>query len=115
MTSLRTLLIPAILLAATAAAVRADTTYSKEISRLYRAKCEMCHRDGDIAPFSLNSYDAAMTWSDDIRRVLRIGQGIHQHRHLTPFHFRKDWNPMYLLRRTPMNRVRSASPQLRCP
>jgi mono/diheme cytochrome c family protein len=45
-------------------------TYSKEISRIFAAKCQICHRDGDIAPFALNGYDSAVTWSDDIARVL---------------------------------------------
>ena len=51
-----------------------DPTYSKDISRIYRAKCEMCHREGDIAPFALNNFDAATTWSSDIRRVLTRGE-----------------------------------------
>ncbi|MBV8821112.1 MAG: hypothetical protein JO022_22335 [Acidobacteriaceae bacterium] len=48
-------------------------TYAKEVSRIIQAKCQMCHRDGDIAPFSLNNYDDAVTWSDDIKRVLNLG------------------------------------------
>jgi len=49
----------------------ADVTYTKEISRLFQAKCQGCHRAGDIAPFALDSYDAAKTWGDDIQRVVR--------------------------------------------
>src|SRR6266436_5274451 len=48
-------------------------TYSKEISRIFQAKCEICHREGDVAPFVLNGYDSAVTWADDIKRVLKDG------------------------------------------
>jgi len=49
----------------------ADVTYSKEIARLYQAKCQGCHRAGDIGPFALDSYQAAITWGEDIQRVVR--------------------------------------------
>ena len=45
-------------------------TYSKEVSRIFQAKCQICHRDGDIAPFALNSYDDAAAWAPDIQRVI---------------------------------------------
>ncbi|MBI2688904.1 MAG: hypothetical protein HYX27_21590 [Acidobacteria bacterium] len=51
--------------------VNAEVTYSKEIARLYMAKCQGCHRAGDIAPFALDSYSAATTWGDDIQRVVK--------------------------------------------
>ena len=49
----------------------AQPTYSKEISRLFQAKCQGCHREGDIAPFALDSYSASQSWGEDIQRVLR--------------------------------------------
>lgn len=48
-------------------------TYSKEVSRIMQAKCQLCHRPNDIAPFALMSYDDAQTWSDDIKRVITEG------------------------------------------
>jgi hypothetical protein len=72
MTSRTRFVVSSVALLASVAAY-ADTTYSKDISRIYRAKCELCHREGDIAPFALSNYDAAMTWSADIARVLRTG------------------------------------------
>ena len=62
-----------VILAALALAplAKAEITYSKEISRLYQAKCQGCHRAGDIAPFALDSYEAAKTWGEDIQRVVR--------------------------------------------
>lgn len=45
-------------------------TYSKEVSRIFQAKCQQCHRDNDIAPFALKDYDTALAWSEDIKRVV---------------------------------------------
>jgi hypothetical protein len=48
-------------------------TYSNEIARIYQAKCQTCHHDGDIAPFSLNNYDDAVTWASDTRGTIING------------------------------------------
>lgn len=48
-------------------------TYSKEVSRILQAKCEICHREGDVAPFALNGYDSAVAWAADIQRTLEAG------------------------------------------
>lgn len=48
-------------------------TYSKDISRIYQAKCQICHRDGDVAPFALNNYDDAVTWAFDTARAVSRG------------------------------------------
>jgi hypothetical protein len=45
-------------------------TYSNEVSRIFQAKCQICHRTGDIAPFALENYERAVVWSEDIARVL---------------------------------------------
>jgi mono/diheme cytochrome c family protein len=48
-------------------------TYSQEISRIFQAKCQTCHRDGDIAPFALATYDDAVTWAQDIQTSVSNG------------------------------------------
>src|SRR5690348_10110035 len=55
------------------AAAAQGPTYSKDIAPIYQAKCQICHHDGDVAPFSLNNYDDALTWAFDTRRVLLQG------------------------------------------
>lgn len=45
-------------------------TYDREVSRIFQAKCQQCHRDNNIAPFALKDYDTAVAWSLDIQRVL---------------------------------------------
>src|SRR5260370_4976028 len=48
-------------------------TYAKDVSRIYQAKCQICHRDGDVAPVSLNNYDDATAHALDTRRVILDG------------------------------------------
>lgn len=38
-------------------------TYYEDIKPLVDAKCGNCHRDGGIAPFSLETYEQAKTWA----------------------------------------------------
>jgi hypothetical protein len=47
-----------------------QVTYTRDISRVFQAKCQQCHREGDIAPFALDSYEAAITWGEDIQRAV---------------------------------------------
>lgn len=48
-------------------------TYAKEVAPIIAAKCHICHRDGDIAPFSLNTYDDAVAWSADMQTQITNG------------------------------------------
>ena len=41
------------------AALAADPTWSREVSRIVQEKCQSCHRAGDIAPFALMTYEDA--------------------------------------------------------
>jgi hypothetical protein len=51
----------------------AQATWAKEVSRIVDAKCAQCHRAGDIAPFPLTSFQNAVDYSADIRRVVDEG------------------------------------------
>jgi hypothetical protein len=62
------LVLPLLLLVATSSF--GQTTYSRDISRIFQEKCQQCHREGDIGPFALNSYEAAMTWGEDIQSAI---------------------------------------------
>jgi hypothetical protein len=63
-------LLPAAALLALATPGFAQPTFSKEVSRIMQAKCGQCHREGDIAPFSVATYDVVSAWAEDIRRVI---------------------------------------------
>lgn len=47
-----------------------DITYSNQIARIFNKRCVECHRDGEIAPFTLTSYDDVIGWEDTIVEVI---------------------------------------------
>ncbi len=49
----------------------AEVTYANQISRIMNAHCVECHRDGEIAPFSLTSYDETVGWGEMIAEVVQ--------------------------------------------
>ncbi len=48
-----------------------SVTYSKQIVRLFNQHCVFCHREGQIAPFALESYDDAAGWAEMINEVVQ--------------------------------------------
>jgi peroxiredoxin/mono/diheme cytochrome c family protein len=60
---------------------RADAavTYSKQVARILRDRCVACHRDGEIAPFALDTYRQAAGWAGMIDEVVQAGR-------MTPWH-----------------------------
>src|SRR5438874_3103376 len=48
----------------------AQTTYTRDVAKIMQVKCQQCHRPNDVAPFTLMTYDDAVTYADDIKRVL---------------------------------------------
>jgi hypothetical protein len=69
--SLRPQVVIAFLL--TAAAAFGQPTFTREISRILQGKCQQCHRPGDIAPMELATYEQAVDWAADIKRVVNEG------------------------------------------
>jgi len=51
-----------------------DVTYSNQISRLIQQRCVECHREGEIAPFPLSSYEEVVGWGETIREVVDQGR-----------------------------------------
>lgn len=45
-------------------------TYSNQIARIFQKRCEECHRSGEIAPFTLQSYDDVVGWGEMIGEVV---------------------------------------------
>src|SRR4051794_122778 len=60
----------AVLLLAFAAVASAETTYTRDISRIIQSKCQQCHRPNDIAPFALMTYDDLVIYAPDIKDAL---------------------------------------------
>jgi len=53
---------------------QSGVTWSKEISRIFQRRCQQCHREGEIAPFPLMTYDDVEGWAPMIREVIQIGR-----------------------------------------
>jgi len=47
-----------------------DVTYSNQISRVFQKHCVECHRDGEIGPFPMTSYDEVVGWGEMIQEVI---------------------------------------------
>ena len=55
--------------AASAGAAPADeVTFSKDVAPILRQRCEACHREGQMAPMSLVTYEEVRPWARAIRR-----------------------------------------------
>lgn len=48
-----------------------DVTYTNQIARIMNKHCVECHREGELAPFALTSYDDVAGWAETIREVIR--------------------------------------------
>jgi peroxiredoxin len=42
-------------------------TYHRDVLPILQNHCQQCHRPGEIGPFSLMTYQQAVTWADDIK------------------------------------------------
>ena len=52
----------------------AQVTYARQVSRILQKRCVECHREGEIAPFALTTYDEVFGWAEMIDEV------VHQNR-----------------------------------
>ena len=48
-----------------------NVTYSNQIVRIFNKRCVECHRSGEVAPFTLTSYNDVIGWEDTILEVIR--------------------------------------------
>lgn len=51
-----------------------SVTFSNQIARILNRNCVECHREGEIAPFSLTSYDEVVGWGDTMLEVIQDGR-----------------------------------------
>jgi peroxiredoxin len=58
-------------------------TYSNQISRILQKRCVNCHRDGEIAPFTLIDYDEVVGWAEMIAEVI-------EEQRMPPWHATQD-------------------------
>jgi peroxiredoxin len=51
-----------------------DVTYTNQVARIMQDRCVECHRSGEVAPFTLLSYDDVIGWADTICEVIDEGR-----------------------------------------
>ncbi|MGD9645206.1 MAG: redoxin domain-containing protein, partial [Pirellulales bacterium] len=49
-------------------------TYANQISRIFQNRCQSCHREGEIGPFAMSSYDEVVGWAPMIGEVVSEGR-----------------------------------------
>lgn len=47
-----------------------EVTYSNQIARIFQDRCVECHREGQIGPFPLTTYEEVLGWGEMIREVV---------------------------------------------
>ena len=65
-------------------------TYSEHVASILQSRCQSCHREGDIGPFALESFDDADAWADAIREVVTEGLMPPWHANSPHGHFKND-------------------------
>lgn len=51
-----------------------DVTYSNQIARILNQRCVQCHREGQIGPMPLTSYDEVLGWGEMMREVVNANR-----------------------------------------
>ena len=60
-----------------AQATAADpVTFTKDVAPILQRSCQVCHRDGSIAPMSLLTYEDARPWARARPSLLRAGRSL---------------------------------------
>lgn len=52
--------------------VQTGPTFSKEVVRIFQKSCQTCHHPGDIAPFSMMTYQETRPWAKSIREQVLL-------------------------------------------
>jgi len=57
-----------------ASAGKSEVTFTKDIAPIFQAKCETCHRPGEMAPMPLITYKQVRPWAKDIQQRVSTRQ-----------------------------------------
>lgn len=60
-------------------AASGEVTYYRDITPIFQQHCQNCHRQGQVAPFALTTYDDAVAWAETIAEVV-------EQRRMPPWH-----------------------------
>lgn len=48
----------------------ADVTFNRDVLPIFQAKCQSCHRPGEVAPMSLVTYESSRPWAKAIKAAV---------------------------------------------
>ena len=48
----------------------ADVTFNRDVLPIFQAKCQSCHRPGEVAPMSLLTYESSRPWAKAIKAAV---------------------------------------------
>jgi peroxiredoxin len=51
-------------------AADSEITYAKHVAAVFNKNCVACHREGQIGPFPMNTYEQCVGWAEMIREVV---------------------------------------------
>lgn len=51
-----------------------EITYAAHVAKILNERCVSCHRPGEVAPFSLTSYEEAVGWAEMMKEVIDEGR-----------------------------------------
>jgi thiol-disulfide isomerase/thioredoxin len=69
---------------------RGEIAYARDIAPIVQKHCVTCHRQGEIAPFTLTSYADVVNWSATVREVVEEGRMPPWHADAEPGKFLND-------------------------
>ncbi len=65
-------------------------TFTKDIAPIFNANCVACHREGQIGPFPMNTYEQCVGWAEMIREVVAERRMPPWHADPSVGHFKND-------------------------
>ena len=68
--------IAAVIAMSTAAVAQEQVTFTRNVAPILQDHCQVCHREGQVAPFELSTYDDVTGWADTILEVVAAGRMI---------------------------------------
>ena len=55
-------------------AAESKITYASHVAAIFNKRCVVCHRTGEVAPFSMQDFDEVVGWGEMIREVVNDGR-----------------------------------------
>lgn len=78
--------------------VEGEVTYAEHVAPIINEHCIRCHRPGEIAPFTLTSYDEAAAWAETMLETIDDGR-------MPPWHANPEYGEFHNDARMPADQI----------